>query len=182
MLFFVQGYAKAPELSASALCQEGDTMYYVRLPTVYVLPKSPFRTKRAAAQYNRLVAKVKKVYPYARMAAQLLQQYDSLYTAAPDDKTRKKYLKAVETQLFKEYGPQIRNLTISEGRILIKLIDRETKHTSYELIKEFKGGLQAAFWQGIARIFGNNLKDEYDPQKEDQLIEQILFFIFMGVY
>ena len=72
-------------------------------------------------------------------------------------------------------------MTISEGRILIKLIDRETEHTSYELIKDLKGGLSAFFWQGIAKIFGNNLKDEYDPATEDRMIEEIIIFIEAGM-
>lgn len=175
------GQAKAPIEYNRIITEHGDTIYHADLKPILIMPRSNFRSGRDVRKYWKLAAKVKKVYPYAQKAAQLLQEYEVRYLTAGDEKKRKKYLKEIEDRLFKEYGPQLRKLTISEGRILIKLIDRETSHTSYELIKEFKGGVQAFFWQGVARIFGHNLKDEYDPEKEDQMIEQILFFMEIGI-
>ena len=156
--------------------QQEDTILHLNLPPVYVTPKHKFRSKRARRHYWRLARKVKKVYPYARLAAELLQKYDSAYQAATTKKRKRKYIKQVEKELFSQYGPQLKRLSISEGRILIKLIDRETKHTSYALIKDLKGGLSAFVWQGVARLFGNDLKANYDPvhNQEDRQIEFII--------
>ncbi|WP_163716572.1 DUF4294 domain-containing protein [Mangrovibacterium lignilyticum] len=160
---------------------DGDTIPHVSLNPIPVYPGGKYKSKRLQRKYWRLAAKVKKVYPYAKLAAQLLDEYEVKYEAANNPKLRKKYLKEVEQKLFDQYGPELKKLSISEGRILIKLIDRETQHTSYELIKDLKGGVSAFFWQGMARLFGNNLKDEYDPVEEDRMIEEIIFFIEAGV-
>jgi hypothetical protein len=96
------------------------------------------------------------------------------------EKERKEYIKTVEKDVFAEYEGDMRQMTITQGRLLIKLIDRETQNTSYELIKVYRGRISAAFWQGIARIFGTNLKDQYDPYGEDALIELIIREIDAG--
>lgn len=159
---------------------EGDTLPHITIKPVLVTPRN-FHSHRDVRKYWRLAMKVKKVYPYAQKAAELLKEYDAYYTATDDPKLRRQYVKQVERKLIDEYGPQLKKLSLSEGRILIKLIDRETQHTSYELIKDLKGGFSAFFWQGVARMFGNNLKDDYDPVTEDRMIEEIIFFIEMGV-
>ena len=158
----------------------GDTLPHVELDEIPIFPRK-FSSRKDERKYGRLLAKVKKVYPYAKIAAELLGEYDERYQSTNDSKLRRKYVKEAESKLFDQYGTQLKKLTISEGRILIKLIDRETEHTSYELIKDLKGGLSAFFWQGIAKIFGNNLKDEYDPVTEDRMIEEIIIFIEAGV-
>jgi len=160
---------------------DGDTLPNIELSPIRVSPRKLFKSHRDVHKYWRLARKVKKVYPYAKKAAELLREYDARYRATDDPKLRRKYVKQVEKELMKEYGPQLKKLSISEGRILIKLIDRETKHTSYELIKDLKGGLSAFFWQGVARLFGNDLKEEYDPEVEDRMIEEIIFYIEAGV-
>jgi len=161
--------------------ENGDTIPHIELKTIPVFPRRHFKSKRLERKYWRLAMKVKKVYPYAQAAAELMAEYDAKYRASKDKKERKKYLKEVEEELFDRYGDELKKLSISEGRILIKLIDRETQHTSYELIKDLKGGVSAFFWQGIARLFGNNLKDEYDPVEEDRMIEEIIYYIEAGV-
>ena len=98
----------------------------------------------------------------------------------PGEKERRQYLKEFEKNVFREYEDDIRKMTITQGRLLIKLIDRETQNTSYDLIKQYRGGLSAAFWQGIARIFGTNLKEEYDPYGADFMIEMLLQDIEAG--
>lgn len=164
-----------------AIERDGDTIPHKEIGPVLVFPRKEFRSKRFEKRYWRLANRVKKVYPYAKKAGELLKKYEADYLAANDRKTKRRYIKQAEKELFDEYGPQLKKLTISEGRILIKLIDRQTGHTSYELIKDLKGRLSAFFWQGIARLFGNNLKDEYDPHVEDRLIEEIIFFIDAGL-
>jgi hypothetical protein len=165
----------------SGIKENGDTIPHVSLQPIPVFPKRHFKSKRLERKYWRLAMKVKKVYPYAKVAAGLMAEYDARYRASADRKTRKQYLKEAEKELFDRYGSQLKKLSVSEGRILIKLIDRETKHTSYELIKDLKGGVSAFFWQGIARLFGNDLKAEYDPVEEDKMIEEIIFYIEAGV-
>ncbi len=160
---------------------DGDTIVFREIQPVYVYPQKDFKSKRFEKEYWRLVYRVKKVYPYAKKAHELLQQYSDQYEATQDKKLRRKYVKQAEEALLKEYGPQLKKLSITEGRILIKLIDRETGSTSYQLIQDLKGGLVAFFWQGVARVFGNDLKSKYDPEVEDRLIEEIIFYIEAGI-
>jgi len=102
---------------------------------------------------------------------------DSLKT----NRAQREYLKQVEKDILAQYEEELKNLTITQGRILIKLIDRETRNTSYEVVKELRGSFQAAFWQTVARLFGSNLKVQYDPQGEDRMIEEIMGMIEKGV-
>jgi len=159
--------------------RNGVTMPEVEIREVTINAR-PSRARRSEyRQYERLIANIKKVYPYALMVREKLSQVNEELENIPD-KDRKKYLKEVEKDVFGEYEDDIRDMTISQGRILIKLIDRETQNTSYTLIREYRGKFSAAFWQGIARFFGTNLKEEYDPYGEDALIEAIIKEIDAG--
>ena len=159
---------------------KGDTIIHKNIPEVIVLPQQNFKNARHERRSNRYVEKVKKVYPYAKMAGEMLQEYEPKYLALDDDRERRKMMKDIEQQLMDEYEDDLKRMTISEGRILLKLIDRETRRTSYILIKEFRGGVPAFFWQGIARLFGSDLKAEYDPDGEDKVLEQIVTLIEVG--
>ena len=161
---------------------DGDTMPQIRLRQVYVMPKKIYYSKSEKRRFLRLVRKIKKVLPYAQLANKTLRDINKQLEGIDDKRTRKKYIKKVDKVLKKRYGNELKNLTISEGRILIKLIDRETGSTSYELIKELKGSFSAFMWQSLARLFGENLKQDYDPKKEDKLIEEILIRIQAGQY
>ena len=165
-----------------AIREDGDTLPHRELEPITVYPRSKFKSRRMEQQYWKLAMRVKKVYPYAQKAAEIMKQYEARFLATNDPKQRKKFVKQAEKELFDEYGPQLKKLSVSEGRILIKLIDRETKRTSYELIKDLKGGVTAFFWQGVARLFGNDLKAGYDPVVEDRLIEEIIFYIEIGMF
>jgi len=158
-----------------------DSVPHINIKPIFVFPRKSYK-KHFGNKYWRLVKKVKKVYPYAKKASELIESYDSLYTSTQDKKIRKKYIKQIEKKLFKRYGPELKKLSYTEGRILIKLIDRQTGKTSYELIRDFNGSFSAFMWQGVARLFGDNLKSEYDPAVEDKLIEHIIFFIDLGIY
>ena len=127
-----------------------------------------------------MVMRVKKVLPYAKEAAILLKKYEMEVSPDARGRDRRIYVRRAEDELMKKYGPTLRNMSISDGRVLIKLIDRETQKVSYDLIHDLKGGVTAVFWQGVARIFGNNLKSSYDPLGEDRQIEQIIHYIDMG--
>ncbi|QZE13560.1 DUF4294 domain-containing protein [Halosquirtibacter laminarini] len=147
------------------------------LPEVKVIPN---QNKRYWRRYYRLVKKVKKVYPMAKNARKIVLEYESQYDSFHRKRDRKKFAKGLEKQLLKEYEPLIRKMKMSEGRILIRLIDREVQLTSYQIIKEFRGGFSAFFWQSVARIFRQDLKSRYDPYGEDFLLEQIVLAIDRG--
>lgn len=146
--------------------------------TVYAHPRFP--RKSDFRKYERLINNLKKVYPYALIVRSRLARVDADMRNFNNEIDRKEYLKKVEKDVFAEYEGAIRDMTITQGRLLIKLIDRETLNTSYTLIKDYRGKIAAAFWQGIARIFGTNLKEEYDPYGEDALIESIILEIDAG--
>ncbi len=160
---------------------DGDTIPHVYLPDVNVLAKFHFKNKRQHARYTRLVHNVKKALPYARIASQKLLAINNHMASLKTDREREAYLKIAEKQLFKEFETPLKKLTYTQGRILIKLIDRETGDTSFDLIKEYKGGFSAFFWQSIARVFGSNLKSEYDAEGDDKTIEFIITQIDNGL-
>lgn len=146
--------------------------------TVYAHPQFP--RKSDFRKYERLVYNLKRVYPYALVVRGRIAEVNAEMANFQSEKERKEYIKKVEKDVFGKYEGDIRDMTITQGRLLIKLIDRETQNTSYTLIKDYRGKLAAAFWQGIARIFGTNLKEEYDPVGEDALIESIIIEIEAG--
>jgi hypothetical protein len=164
------------------IVEEGDTMISVTLQEIVIIPEKEFRNSRERHRYNRYVNKVKKVYPYAKLAGKMLREYEPRYLALENDKERRKMMKDLEQQLLDEYKDDLKRMTISEGRILLKLIDRETSRTSYTIIKDFRGGFSAFFWQGIARLFGSDLKAEYDPSGEDRVLEEIVMLIEIGYF
>jgi hypothetical protein len=160
--------------------RDGLTLPEVEIKEVTVYAHPQFAKKSDFRKYERLVYNIKKVYPYALLVRNKLLKVNSDMGNLKSDKERKDYMKKVEKEVFADYEGDIRDMTITQGRILIKLIDRETQNTSYSLIKDYRGKLSAAFWQGIARIFGSNLKEEYDPAGEDFLIESIIQEIDAG--
>lgn len=161
--------------------RNGIKMPEVDIKEVTVVPKQRSTTRRNEfKKYERLIANIKRVYPYALIVRGKLQEVNTEMVHLATDRERREYLKTVEKNVFAEYEDDIQNMTITQGRLLIKLIDRETQNTSFELIKQYRGKLSAAFWQGIARIFGTNLKEEYDPWGDDALIELIIMEIDSG--
>ena len=160
--------------------RDGITLPEVEIKEVTVVarPRPDMRTDYR--KYERLVYNIKRVYPYALMVRFKLEQVNEELRNIKGEKERKDYLKKVEKDVFGEYEDDIQNMTITQGRLLIKLIDRETMNTSYALIREYRGKFSAVFWQSIARIFGTNLKEEFDPYGDDALIEMIIREIDMG--
>ena len=160
--------------------RNGVTLPEVEIKEVTVYAHPQFPKKSDFRKYERLVYNLKKVYPYALIVRNKLVLVNSELGNIKNEKERKNYLKKVEKEVFADYEGDIRDMTITQGRLLIKLIDRETQNTSYALIKDYRGKLSAAFWQGIARIFGTNLKEEFDPNGDDALIESIVQEIDAG--
>ena len=160
---------------------EGDTLPHVYIGEVTVSPPWKFKSKRQHKRYSRLVVNVKKTLPYARLAKYRLDVIAHVIDTLPNEKAKKQYLKKAEKDLFEEFEKPLRKLTFSQGRMLIKLIDRETGDTSYDLIKDLKGGFSAFMWQSVARIFGSNLKSEFDSDGDDAMIEHIVIMIDNGM-
>lgn len=159
-----------------------DTIIHKNIQEVWVIPPREFKNRRQKRRYSRYVMKVKKVLPYAKEAGRLLEKYEPVYLSLEEPKDRRKLMKNLEDELMDQYKDELKKMTISEGRILLKLIDRETSRTSYKLLKDFRGGVSAFFWQGIARLFGSDLKAEYDPEGEDRMLEEIVTLIEVGYY
>ena len=165
----------------SIIVIDGDTLPHFNLSTINIYPEKKFRNKNDEQQYWRLVMRVKKVLPYAKEAAYLLQKYEMEVPPDARNRDRRAYVRKAEDELMRKYESTFRKMSINDGRVLIKLIDRETNQVSYDIIEEVKGGFSAVFWQGVARIFGNNLKTHYDPLGEDRQIEQIVRYIELGI-
>jgi hypothetical protein len=159
---------------------DGDTILLTTIDEVIIFPKPKFKTKREWRRYHRLVYNVKKVYPYAKMAGEKYDSVSAHLLTLETDKERRVYIKEVEQEIHDRYEDDLKKLTITQGRILLKLIDREVGETSYDLLKEFKGTFTAFFWQTLARIFGHNLKSEFDPDGEDSLLNEIVILIENG--
>ena len=158
--------------------ENGDTIPNVNIKTVTV---RHFKKRRQQIKYDRLVRNVKKAYPFAVAARDELANMNSQLVGVEGKRERERYIKEYEKQMFKKYEKDLRALTISQGRILLKLVDREIDNTAYELVKEYRGSFSAFFWQGVARLFGENLKSEYDPDEEDMYIEEIVLLIEAGI-
>lgn len=158
-----------------------DTSMHYFLKPIDIFPDKKDMKPRQLREYTLLEYKVKKVYPMAKVAAIKLAEYNRVYSTFRTERERKNYVKGVEKELFAEFEDELRQMKVSEGRILIKLLDRETGNSSYEIIKEFKGGFSAFFWQSVAKLFGHDLKAQYDPVMEDRMIENIVTQIDLGL-
>jgi len=164
--------------------RNGESLPEIEIKEVTVVGRQKGNARKVQSQlrkYDRLVYNLKRAYPYALIVRARLEMANEDLAGIPEEKDRRKYIKDLEKDVFAEYEDDMRRMTITQGRLLIKLIDRETQNTSYELIRQYRGGLSAAFWQGVARIFGTNLKEEYDPYGEDALIELIIINIEAGL-
>jgi len=156
-----------------------DTIPLVSLPPVNAVAKRTFPNKRAQRKHDKLVYHVKKVLPYAKLAGNRMKEVEAeLATMTP--RQRKQRLRELEKEIKRDYEGELKKMTFTQGRILIKLLDRETEMVSYDIVKHFRGGFTAWFFQGIAKMFSYDLKDEYDPERDDRLIESIVQQIERG--
>ncbi len=153
-----------------------DTLIVRQLPEVTVFPalRTEFSSRRQRRYYGRLLRDVKKTLPYAKLAGVLLVQVNDSLQKIPSKHAQDLFLKSMEKELLSEYEPALKKMSIRQGRVLIKLIDRECQITSYEVLKMYRGGFSAFFWQGLARLFGNDLKSVYDPYGDDALMEEVV--------
>lgn len=159
---------------------EGDTIPNFALPVVHIFKPLRLNTREQQLAYRRLVRDVKKALPYAKIvSATLMETYEYLETL-PTEREKRKHIKQMEKDLLKEYTPQLKKLTLNQGKLLIKLIGRETGSSSYGLIDAYLGRFSAGFWNTMAGAFGASLKTDYDPEGKDALIERVCVMVERG--
>ena len=152
-----------------------DTVFVDEIRASKVYSRVPRQKGREWRKYYRLVHNFSKAYPYALVAKKLVVEADSIIAADRlKGAKREKYISKVQTELFEVFEGQMRKLTVSQGALIMKLVDREVGKSSYSIIKGYKSGVTAAFWQGIAKIFGSDLKKPYDPEGEDKAVEELV--------
>ena len=160
---------------------DGDTVPYYNLREVAVVESFSLLTKEEIRKNQKLIRNVRKMMPYAKTAKARLDKLEK-EAAGLSPKQRKAMMKTTEKEIMDEFSEELKRFTFSQGKVLLKLVDRETGSTSYVLVNELRGKMRASFYQTFARIFGYNLKAHYDPKnnKEDELIERIMRSIELG--
>ena len=169
-----------PTVKVSKVLHEGDSIQFMEMNNVYVYPQLTFKNKRQAQSYMRLVTNDKKVLPIAKEARMMLIETTEYLETLPNDKAKAEHMKRVEEDIFRTYKPKMKKLSYSQGKLLIKLIDRECHSSSYDMIKAFMGPIRAGFWQVFAWGFGASLKKEYDAQGVDRLTERVVLMVESG--
>ncbi|MDE6297929.1 MAG: DUF4294 domain-containing protein [Muribaculaceae bacterium] len=172
---YVKGYSHIVD-------EYGDTCRYTFLRDLYVFPPMKFKNKKEEEFYWRTVRDVRKTLPYAKLAfATVCETYEYIQTI-PDKKKREQHLKTLEKDIFEQYKPAVKHMTKNQGKIMLKLINRETDQTSFNIVKAFLGSFRAGFWQTFGRFFGMNMKSGFNPDKdrEDAIIERIACLIEQG--
>jgi hypothetical protein len=166
------------------IIDHNDTLFVASLKPAYAFSRPPKGTKdNIWGDYYRTVYNFNKAYPYALLAAKKVYEVDSILAAkSHSSREKEKIVKNFEKQLFKEFEKPLRNLTFNQGRMLLKLIDREVGQSSFYIIREYRGGITAAFWQGIAKIFGSDLKKPYDKYGDDKVLEELVVMYHEGSF
>jgi hypothetical protein len=159
---------------------KGDTIPSITLPDVYIFKPLKFRNDKERKEYYRLVYNVKKTFPISQeINRTIIETYEYLQTL-PNEKIRQKHIKRVEKGLKEQYTARMKKLSFAQGKLLIKLVDRQSNQTSYELVKAFMGPFKAGLYQTFAGLFGASLKKQYDPEGEDRMIERIVLQVQNG--
>lgn len=160
---------------------KGQTITHIIFPTLPKYAPMEFKSEKEREKYNRLVYNIKKVLPWAKLAKlTIIETYDFLETL-PDKKSRDEHMKRVEAGLKRQYGPALKKLSRSQGRLLLKLIDRECNQTGYAIAKAFMGSFKANLYQGVAVLFGNSLSKKYDPEGDDRYTERVVRMVEAGL-
>lgn len=157
-----------------------DTIYLAYLRDVWVFPTYKFVNKKQEKFFWKTVSDVKRTLPYAKLIAVELNKANQKLAQINNNKEKKQYMADLEKSAFKKYEKDLKKMSVSQGRILMKLIDRECNKTTYDLIKAYKGNVSAFLWQGIAKVFGSDLKSEYDSKGNDKIIERVIVLVENG--
>ena len=169
-----------PTVKVGKVLENGDSIQYMEMNNVYVFPPVTFSSKRQQGAYMRLVKNVKTVLPIAKEANTIMMETAEYLETLPDKKSREEHMKRVEKGIMQAYKPRMKRLTYSQGKLLIKLIYRESHSSGYELIQAFLGPVKAGFYQAFAWAFGASLKKEYDPEGVDRLTERVVLLVEAG--
>ena len=169
-----------PMVKVGKLLEGGDSIKYMEMNNDYVYPPITFSSKKQQQAYNRLVKNVKAVLPIAKEARKIMMETADYLETLPDKKSKEAHMKLVEQSIMKEYKPRMKKLSYSQGKLLIKLIYRESNSSGYELIQAFLGPVRAGFYQAFAWAFGASLKKEYDPEGIDRLTERVVLMVEAG--
>ena len=169
-----------PTVKVGKVLEGGDSIQYMEMNNVYVFPPVTFSSKRQQNAYMRLVKNVKTVLPIAKEARLIMMETAEYLETLPTKEAREEHMKRVEKSIMKEYKPRMKKLTYSQGKLLIKLIYRESNSSGYELIQAFLGPMRAGFYQAFAWAFGASLKKQYDPEGIDRLTERVVLMVEAG--
>lgn len=169
-----------PTVKVGKVFEDGDSIQYMEMNNVYVFPPITFGSQKQQNAYMRLVKNVKTVLPIAKEARMIMMETAEYLETLPTKEARDEHMKRVEKSIMKEYKPRMKKLTYSQGKLLIKLIYRESHSSGYELIQAFLGPLRAGFYQAFAWAFGASLKKEYDPEGVDRLTERVVLMVEAG--
>ncbi len=169
-----------PTVKVGKVLEGGDSIQYMEMNNVYVFPPVTFNSKRQQNAYMRLVKNVKTVLPIAKEARLIMMETAEYLETLPSKEAREEHMKRVEKSIMKEYKPRMKKLTYSQGKLLIKLIYRESNSSGYELIQAFLGPMRAGFYQAFAWAFGASLKKQYDPEGIDRLTERVVLMVEAG--
>lgn len=187
MIFIFPGFngaqAQLPKyiITRATILENGDTVPVIPLNGIEVFGFKKFNNKKEEERNLKLIRNVKKVYPYAKLAGEKLRAYNSLLVNARSEREKRTIMKKAEQEIKDKYGEELKKLNFTQGKILIKLIHRETSNTSFDLVKDLRGSFLAFFYQSFAKIFGYNLKVTYDANGEDRNVETIVRMIEAGV-
>jgi len=169
-----------PTVKVGKVMENGDSILYMEMNNVYVFPPVTFTSKKQQGAYMRLVKNVKTVLPIAKEANMIMMETAEYLETLPNKKAKEEHMKRVEKSIMQEYKPRMKKLTYSQGKLLIKLIYRESHSSGYELIQAFLGPVRAGFYQAFAWAFGASLKKEYDPEGIDRLTERVVLMVEAG--
>lgn len=175
---------KAQQQIGYTMDENGDTLYLDRIRAVYVFNLPARKTaSRAWREYYRTVYNFNKAYPFALIAKEKIIRADSLLAARDYSlRERDRIVRKIERELFREFEAPLRKLTVSQGAMLMRLIDREVGQTTYYIIRSYRGGVNAGAWQAVARLFGSNLKSPYDRYGEDRILEELVHMYQQGSF
>lgn len=158
----------------------GEEIWVYLMPELPVYPPLVFKTEKERQKWNKMVNNIKKVLPLAQKVKRIISETYEVLELLPDKKSKDEHIKAVERDIKKQFTPEMKKLTFSQGKLLIKLVDRECNQSSYQIVQAFLGPTRAAFYQVFAWTFGASLKKEYRPEDDDRLVERIVQQIEVG--
>jgi len=169
-----------PTVKVGRVLVDGDSVQYMEMQNIIVAPEPTFKSKRQQQAYVRLVRNVKKVLPIAKQVRVMLIETAEYLETLPTKKEKDAHMKRVEAAIVAEYKPKMKKLTFAQGKLLIKLVDRECHSTAYEAMQAFIGPVRSGMWQAFAWMFGASLKKGYHPEGVDKLTERIVLMVEAG--